>query len=105
MPYKHEYLKLKLPKSLDRRVKYTEADKQEVRDLFKGGMSQRAINRETGISRRYINFILFPERLKRCNAQFSERRKDGRYYNKEANTKATRNTREHKQKYFNNLIS
>jgi len=104
MPYKFEYTHLKLPKNLDRRVKYTEKDKQEVKDLFKGGMSQRGIARTTGMSRRYVSFILFPDRLKKAKEQFKERRKDGRYYDKDKQTKAIKSNRQHKQKNFTYLI-
>ncbi|NOX14941.1 MAG: hypothetical protein GXP61_02755 [Epsilonproteobacteria bacterium] len=48
--------------------------------MYKNGTAQRAIARKTGISRRYVSFILFPEKEKLCKEQFKQRRKDGRYY-------------------------
>jgi len=99
MPYFYENPKnrIKLPTEYDRRVKYTEEDKQEVRDMHKQGMAQRAIARKTGISRRYISFILSPEKSKLCKEQFKERRKDGRYYpSKEEWAKTMREHRKYK---------
>jgi transposase len=77
MPYKHE--KKKIPKPLDRRVKYSEADFTKVRDMYEAGQSQRAIARATGMSRRMISFVLFPEKYKHAKDLYQERRKDGRY--------------------------
>ena len=93
MPYKIDTLKLRLKRKHDRRVKYTQEDKNGVMAMHKEGISQRAIARKTGMSRRYVGFVLFPERAAICRKQFKGRRKDGRYYNKEVNTKAVRSCR------------
>ena len=104
MPYKHETDRLKLPRHLDRRIKYTDKDKQDVIKLYASGISQRAIARKTGMSRRYVSFILFPDRMEKCKEQFKERRLDRRYYDRETNTCAIRSSRRYKQKHFNELI-
>ena len=79
MPYKHT--KMLIPREYDRRVKYTEEDRERVRRMYTVyKLSQRAISRETGISCRMVAFILFPDKLAVVRAQFKERRKDGRYY-------------------------
>lgn len=88
--------KVKLPYGHDSRIKYSVEDKQLVKDLHLSGVSQRAISRETGISRRMISFILFPERLELSRQQFKERRKDGRYYDKERNRLAVAKLRSKK---------
>ncbi len=87
--------KLKLGRTYDRRVKLTEADKERMKSLYAGGMGVRAIAREYEhkCSRRMVQFVIFPERLKQVQAQYKERRKDGRYYNKENHTKAIRKVR------------
>jgi len=79
MPYAHR--KKKIPRELDRRVKYTEEDKEKVKTMYRfERLSQRAISRDTGISRRMVSFILFPEKYEVARKQFKERRKDGRYF-------------------------
>jgi hypothetical protein len=90
MPYK---INTRLPRSHDRRVKYTEEQKKEIKAMHKNGVSQRAIARKTGISRRYISFVLFPNRLEKCKEQYKERRLDGRYYDKERHRLAIAETR------------
>ena len=106
MPYKFATDKKKIPRDLDRRVKLTEDDKQNVRDLFRSGKySQRAISRDTGISRRMISFILDPKKLEICQAQFKERQKDGRYkYSKDDWAKKMREHRHYKQSIKSKLI-
>lgn len=47
----------------DRRVKYTEEDKQEMRDLAQAGYSEREISRRIPCSRRLVSFVLHPEKL------------------------------------------
>jgi hypothetical protein len=107
MPYKWLIEKKKLPRSLDRRVKLKQSDKEKILALYK--IEQLAIReiarRYEGIcSRKMIQYIIFPERLKLANEQYKERRKDGRYYKKEVNTKAVRETRRYKQINKDKLI-
>jgi len=104
MPYAH--LKKKIPRHLDRRVKYKQKEKDNVIKLFKiNKLAQREIARQTGISRRMISFILFPDRLKTCNKQFKERRKDGRYkYSNKDWARIQREHRYYKQSIKNQLI-
>ncbi len=99
MPYISE--KIKLPPQYDRRRKLTEDDKFEIVRLRKEhNLSQRTLARMFGVSRRLIIFIIDPERHERAKAQFKERRKDGRYYDRETNTIAVRNTRQYKHKLY-----
>jgi len=99
MPYQH--IKSRIPRELDRRVKITNNHKAYILgEYFLTEKSQRQISRETGISRRMISFILFPERLKKASEQYKERRKDGRYYKKEKHTQQMKSYRRYKQKLF-----
>ena len=99
MPYKSE--KIPLPPQYDRRRKLTEDDKFEIVRLRKEhNLSQRTLARMFGVSRKLIIFIIDPERHERAKAQFKERRKDGRYYDRETNTIAVRNTRQYKHKLY-----
>jgi hypothetical protein len=97
MPYSHA--KMKMPRQYDRRVKYTEADKEKVRRMYHVyHVPKRAIARETGMNRTNVDFILFPEKLARAKAMYKERRKDGRYYDRAKHTKAIREHGRYKQK-------
>lgn len=59
MPYKSE--KIKLSREQDRRVKLTEAQREEIKEKHSTGLhSQRALAREYNVSRRLISFVLFP---------------------------------------------
>ena len=62
MPTLADKTKCSLLPGYDRRCKWTQEDKEDVKYLFSLGLSQREISRRTGISRRLISFILFPER-------------------------------------------
>jgi len=96
MPYLIE--QVKLPRIYDRRVHIMEDGKEEIKNLYKTGISIRAISRKfSGVcSRRLIQFILFPERLKVAQEQYQERRKDGRYYDPTRHCEAIRNLRRYK---------
>lgn len=99
MPYKFETTKIKLPKAKDRRIKLSASDEKTIRRLYTRGYSIRKIAEvyKERCSRRLIQFVIFPERRELCRIQFKERRKDGRYYDKEKNTQAVRNHRRYKQ--------
>lgn len=98
--------KKRLPKALDRRVKLTEDDKERIISLHKKNTPIREIARqfENICSRRSIQFVIFPERLATVREQFKERRKDGRYYNREKNTKAIRSLRNYKKQNKDKLL-
>ena len=67
----------KLPRSLDRRVKLTDDDKEAIRSLYKDGNGIREIARmyENKCTRRVIQYILFPERYAVLLANAKRRRK------------------------------
>lgn len=99
MPYKFQTDKILLPKEFDRRIKLKDCQKKAIVKLYKeSSVSQRKLARMFEVSRRLISFILFPERLDRAKQLLKERRKDGRYYDKDSHTKAIRNHRQYKQK-------
>lgn len=99
MPYKFEYNHLVVKKEDDRRIKLTEDDKEEIRKIYSQGLiSQRKLAEMFNVSRRSIQFVLDPEKLKRNNEQRIERAKDGRYYQKENQKKYMREYRRQKKK-------
>lgn len=85
MPYSSERKGLLIPKEYDRRRKLTEHHHELIRAWHAGGMSQREIVRtledehNITISRRSVQFILDPEKLRIQREQFRARRKDGLY--------------------------
>ncbi len=80
MPYKTEKMSIK-NEALDKRVKLTLAQKEEIRNSV--GLSQRELARKYGVSRRLIVFTLFPERLKENKVKRVERVGTTGYYKKE----------------------
>lgn len=91
--------KIRLPKDKDRRRKLNDKQKEKIKLLYKSGKTIRSIAREfDGIcSRRMIQFVLFPNRMKHNAELFKQRRKDGRYYDKEKNRKAIASLRKYKK--------
>lgn len=100
MSYKH--LAFKIPRALDKRVKLSPSDKMDIQTLYKNGVAIREIARryEGVCSRRLIQFIIFPERKAHGARLFKERRKDGRYYNKNKWRLYMRTHRRYKQKLY-----
>lgn len=89
----------RLPKELKRTTKYTDNDRALVKKLHAQGCSTRHIERIIGMSRRMIQFTLYPERAERARQLFKKRQKTGRYrYDKETHARKVRETREHKRK-------
>lgn len=103
MPYAH--IRKKIPRALDRRVKVSETTRENIKTMFYfERLAQREIARRTGVSRRMVNFIIYPERMKRNAEQHKERRKDGRYYDPKTWPSVQREHRHYKQSIKNNLI-
>ena len=100
MPYKH--VKYKIPRQHDRRIKLSDADKNNIRALYQSGKTIRSIARhyEKQCSRRLIQMVIFPERLEHAALLFKERRKDGRYYDKEKHAATIKIHRQYKQKLY-----
>jgi len=100
--------KIRIPRELDKRRWITEEHKQEIKGLHRQGVAIREIARQFKkvCCRRSIQFILYPERGLISKALFKERRKDGRYYNREKSTIAIRKLRARKQALYkaNNII-
>lgn len=101
MPYKSDKIAINNEK-LDKRVKLSKEQKEEIFNLFQtGNYTQTSLAKMYGVSRRTISFIVNPESLEVARQQYKERRKDGRYYDKEKHKKAISIHRKHKYKLFN----
>jgi len=68
-----------IPKELKKTTKYTDEDREKVHTLYKQKVSIHTISKIIGMSRRMVQFTLFPERAKIAKLNFAKRQKDGRY--------------------------
>ena len=82
----------------DKRVKLTGADKLIIVQLHKNGAGIRQLSRDFNVSRRTIQFLIYPERLEHNKQLRAERGGSMQYYNKAAHTIAMKAHREHKKK-------
>lgn len=97
MPYKFEGVPINNPK-LDKRVKLTDEDKKKIVEEYEtGAISINALARKYKVSKRLIQFTLFPERKEKAKEMFAERQKDGRYYNREKHKGYMKAHRDHKK--------
>lgn len=88
---------------LDRRVKLTAEDKEEIIALYKGGkggLSQRGLARRYGVSRSLIQIIVNPERARQVKENFKRNQKDGRYYDRKKHTEQMREHRQYKKELY-----
>jgi hypothetical protein len=97
MPYTSE--KIILPRELDRRVKLTEIDKEDIKHRHKAGEPIHAIARAyKGVcSRRMIQFVIFPERLKALQEKHIAEKSHLKYYNKDKWRETMKEHRHYKQ--------
>lgn len=101
MPRKSDSMPINNPKH-DKRVKLTDADKEQLKNEHGLGASIHSLSRKYSISRRTIQFILYPERLDKAKADFAERQKDGRYYDKDKHKDYVKAHRNHKKELHKN---
>lgn len=101
MPYKFEDIPINNPK-YDKRVKLTEVDKNNIIKEYESGLiSINALGKKYGVSKRLIQFTLFPERKEKAKKLFLERQKDGRYYDQKKHNEYMKNHRNHKKDLWN----
>ena len=82
----------------DRRVKLTEEEKKEIYEVYKQGLfSQRQLAFLFDVSRRTIQFVISPEKLKQNKQRRLERGGWKQYYNKEENTLEQKEHRAYKK--------
>jgi len=97
MPYSFETHHVKLPRCKDRRVKLTDEQRIEIREAYSRGVSQRAIARAVGVSRRLVSFIVDPEKLRANQDRRAERGGWQQYYEKDLHADSMREHRRYKQ--------
>jgi transposase-like protein len=102
MPYQFDKIPINNPKH-DKRVKLSPEDKENIVSDYQTGLfSQRDLAKKYDVSRRLIQFTLDPQKKEIAKQQFSERQKDGRYYNKEKHNEYMKKHRDHKKELWNN---
>lgn len=100
MPSKTDKIAIDNP-SLDRRVKLTPEDKLEIKKEYEQGLiSINGLARKWNVSKRSIQFILFPERAEHAKKLYAERRKDKRYYDKDKHKEYTKKHRNYKKELY-----
>ena len=105
MPYKIDTDKKLLPKKLDRRIKLTEVDKIAIRILIDTTwLSNKEIWDMFWVHRKTIYLIRKPTQAQKEKDAYKLRRLDWRYYNKEKQTIAIRDTRKHRYNNKNKLL-
>lgn len=105
MPYIHEKKGTLILKKIhkDRRIKLNEEDKENIIKLHKQGISIREITRRYNVSRRLIQFIIFPERYVRNVENYHARGGWQAYYDKDRRRTTMKEHRHYKQSVFTKL--
>lgn len=99
MPYKFETQKLKIPRELNRTIKLTEKDKEEIKELYKTGKwSHRTLAEKYKVSKTLIGLVLNPERLEAVKKRRKEHASE--YYHKEKQKEYKRNERQYKYELY-----
>lgn len=98
MPYKSTKIKI-INTAYDRRCKLTAVQKDEIISL-KDSISQRKCAEMFNVSRRTIQFLWDPEKLKRNIQRRQERGGTKQYYNKEKHKEQMKTYRRYKQQLY-----
>jgi len=94
-----------IPKELKKTTKYTEEERNKVKILYEKGLAIRQISKDIPMSRRLVQFILFPERALLAKQNFARRQKDGRYrYSTKKQSEMVKQVRLRKTKMIDKLI-
>lgn len=90
----------------DRRRKLTEEDKEDIKARHKRGEAIHAIARayKGKCSKRLIQFVIYPERLKALQDKHREGQHWKKYYNRKQLTQAVRNWRAYKYKLYKDKL-
>ena len=98
MPYKSE--KIKLPKELDRRVKLTDEQRKEIKDLYGTGCySLNGLAQRFGVSKKTILLIVNEESAERARQYRKEHWREFQG-TKEEHREAIKKTRHYKQSLY-----
>lgn len=93
----------KIPREYDRRVKLSDEQRAAIKTLHQAGASIHELSRLFSVSRRLIQFLLFPERAEKNREDYRLRGGSSRYYDRERNTAYARRHRKHKREVMDGL--
>lgn len=96
MPYKWTKDKTPMPRAKDKRVKLTDQERQEIKDLENVYGAEKT-GKMYGVSKRTVQFIRDPAKIEANYQRRKERGGSKVYYDREKHTKAMRAHRRHKQ--------
>lgn len=103
MPFKYIAEHWHLPKEYNRRVKLLPKDKEKIKQLYADGTSINGIARAFSVSKRLIQFVLFPDRAEKSKQLRKIRGGSKIYYDRERNRMAQLDTRKYKQKIYKQI--
>lgn len=102
MPFKTDKIAINDP-FLKRSVKLLPCQKEMIKWWYgNSGVSINGLARMFKVSKRTIQFILFPERLEKVKQHRADRGGSKIYYNKEQHTKSIREHRQYKHETLKN---
>lgn len=84
----------------DKRVKLTNKEREQIKELRASGMKQQAVADHFNVSRRTVQFICDPQKLKENLEKRKERGGSMIYYNKDIHAAAMRRHREYKRQLY-----
>lgn len=88
----------------DRRRRLTEEDREDIKRDYAAGDSVHAIARCYGVSRRLVQFILYPERQEENKARRTARGGSRAYYDRSKHAAAMRRCRGHKKDLYDKRL-
>lgn len=90
--------KKRLPEELDRRRKIPRSERPRIKSMYESKLySMRELANLYGVSKRLIQFIVYPERDKELKARVKAEKRWLKYYDKDKHKLAIRRLRAHKK--------
>ena len=103
MPYKSDKKGILIPRELKRNIKLSLEDREEIKRIRREeGVSYQKIANAFGVSKRLVIFICNPEIEAKNKDRLKEAKRNGKYYYREKNTAAVRETRRYKHELYLN---
>ncbi len=97
MPYKSEAIKL--GEKFDRRVKLTQEDKEDIRDLYASGLhSLNSLAKMYNVSKKTILLTVNPESKEKNDERIKNHWKE--YYDRDKHNQAIKRLRHYKQELY-----
>lgn len=102
MPYKFEQEKKKIPRAKKKTVKLSQTQREAIKLMVGMGESIHSTAKHFGVSRRLIQFIVYPERHERNKELRQERGGSKIYYDSDKHAESMRNHRKYKNQLNKN---